>query len=166
MQRKDDDHHASHNARANQMLHLLSSSVFIWCYVTIFKDLTPAMCWGLAALFVRQFGHAMIEPACHDREALLLGYTTPQKTLIVLGYALIPFIDLMRAGALGWADFLSQLDVIAFHWFQWTLLVVFLRVAYLTWKHDFQISMIWFVKLVTDPFTDVIAYFPRWPQRV
>jgi hypothetical protein len=26
-------------------------------------------------------------------------------------------------------------------------------------------TMIWYVKLVTDPFTDVIAYFPRRPQR-
>ena len=28
-----------------------------------------------------------------------------------------------------------------------------------------RISMIWFVKLVTDPVTDIITYFPRWPQR-
>ena len=32
MQRKHDDHHASHNNRANQALHLLSSSVFVFCY--------------------------------------------------------------------------------------------------------------------------------------
>ena len=32
MQRKDDDHHASHNNAANQSLHLVSSSVFIYCY--------------------------------------------------------------------------------------------------------------------------------------
>ena len=46
MQRKHDDHHASHNNRANQALHLLSSSVFVFCYVRIFSDLTTAMCWG------------------------------------------------------------------------------------------------------------------------
>jgi glutamate-1-semialdehyde 2,1-aminomutase len=40
--------------------------------------------------------------------------------------------------------------------------VVFGRVAYLMWKHDFRFSMIWFVKLVTDPLTDIVAYFPRW----
>ena len=165
MQRKDDDHHASHSDKANQLLHLLSSSVFLWCYVTIFTDLTSAMCWGLSALFVRQFGHAVIEPACHDKEALLLGYTTRQKTLIVLGYACIPIIDLVGAGAWSWTGLVAHLDAIALHWFRWTVLVVFLRVAYLVWKHDFTISMIWFVKLVTDPMTDVITYFPRWPQR-
>jgi glutamate-1-semialdehyde 2,1-aminomutase len=164
MKRKEEDHHASHTDKANQLLHLLSSSVFIWCYFKVFVNLTPAMCWGLAALFVRQFGHAIIEPACHDKEALLLGYTTRQKTAIVLGYALIPVIDLWAFGAWSWSGLVSYLDLIALHWFRWTIFVVSLRVVYLTWKYDFRISMIWFVKLVTDPITDVITYFPRQPQ--
>jgi glutamate-1-semialdehyde 2,1-aminomutase len=165
MQRKHDDHHASHNHKANQYLHLLSSSVFIFCYVVIFRDLTTAMCWGLASLLVRQFGHAVIEPACHDEEKLLLGYTTPQKTLIVIGYLLIPLIDMLRAGTFSPAGFASQIDSIALHWFRWTVIVVALRVVYLIWKHDFRISMVWFVKLVTDPVTDIITYFPRRAQR-
>ncbi len=131
MQRKDDDHHASHNNRANQALHLLSSSVFVFCYVRIFSDLTTAMCWGLAALVVRQFGHAAIEPACHDEEKLLLGYTTRDKTLIVLGYLLIPVIDVAGAGVWSVGGFVSRLDLVALHWFRWTMFVVALRVAYL-----------------------------------
>jgi glutamate-1-semialdehyde 2,1-aminomutase len=165
MQRKDDDHHASHNHQGNQWLHLVSSSVFLFCYVVIFSDLTAAMCWGLAALFVRQFGHAVLEPACHDAEALLLGYTTPQKTGIVIGYSLIPLVDMALAGTVGLGGFVALIDTIALHWFRWTLFVVAARVAYLTWKHDFRIAMIWFVKLVTDPATDIVAYFPRLPQR-
>ena len=161
MQRKHDDHHASHNDIGNQMLHLLSSSVFVYCYYVIFSDLTTAMCLGLASLCVRQFGHAILEPVCHDQEKLLLGYTTRDKTLIVLGYLMIPAIELIRAGALTWHGFRSHLDVIALHWFQWTLFVVALRVAYLMWKHNVWLSLIWFVKLVTDPVTDIIAYFPR-----
>jgi glutamate-1-semialdehyde 2,1-aminomutase len=165
MQRKEDDHHASHSDKVNQLLHLLSSSVFLYCYAVIFSDLTTAMCLGLASLFVRQFGHAVLEPPCHDKEELLLGYTTRDKTLIVLGYALIPVIDMALAGSWSPRGFLSLLDSIALHWFRWTVFVVGLRVAYLTWKHDFRISMIWFVKLVTDPLTDVWTYFPRRAQR-
>jgi len=165
MRRKTDDHHASHSNGINQFFHLLSSSVFIYCYVLAFSDLTTAMCLGLAALFVRQFGHAILEPPCHDKEALLLGYNTRNKTLIVLGYVLIPVIQMTQAS--GWTVevFTSLIGTVALHWFFWTLLVVFGRVAYLIWKHDFRISMIWFVKLVTDPLTDIVAYFPRWPQR-
>jgi glutamate-1-semialdehyde 2,1-aminomutase len=165
MKRKVDDHHASHSNAINQFFHLLSSSAFIYCYVIAFFDLTTAMCLGLASLFVRQFGHAILEPPCHDKEALLLGYNTRNKTLIVGGYLLIPLIHMVQAG--GWTAevFTSVIGQVALSWFLWTLLVVFGRVAYLMWKHDFRISMIWFVKLITDPLTDIAAYFPRWPQR-
>jgi glutamate-1-semialdehyde 2,1-aminomutase len=165
MKRKTDDHHASHSNGVNQFFHLLSSSAFIYCYFVAFFDLTTAMCLGLASLFVRQFGHAILEPPCHDKEALLLGYNTRNKTLIVLGYLLIPVIHMAQAG--GWTAeiFTSVIGQVALSWFLWTLLVVFGRVAFLMWKHDFRISMIWFVKLITDPLTDIIAYFPRRPQR-
>lgn len=160
MTRKDDDHHASHNNAANQYLHLLSSSVFIYCYAILGLDLTRAMLLGLASLFVRQFGHAVLEPACHDEEKLLLGYNTPSKSVIVLTYLLIPVVLVARAHAWSLGGVVSLADSIALQWFRWTLVVVLGRVAYLTWKHDFRIALIWFVKLVTDPFTDVIAYFP------
>jgi len=165
MQRKHDDHHASHSNGINQFFHLLSSSVFIYCYVIAFSDLTRAMCLGLAALFVRQFGHAVLEPPCHDKEALLLGYNTPKKTMIVLGYILIPIIHMVQVNSWTFESFMSLIGSIALYWFVWTLLVVFGRVVYLMWKHDFRISMIWFIKLITDPLTDIVAYFPRWPQR-
>ena len=61
------------------MLHLVSSSVFIYCYAILAFDLTAAMCLGLAALFVRQFGHAVLEPDAHEKEMTLLGYTTQQQ---------------------------------------------------------------------------------------
>jgi glutamate-1-semialdehyde 2,1-aminomutase len=165
MQRKKDDHHASHSNGINQFFHLVSSSVFIYCYVLAFWDLTTAMCLGLAALFVRQFGHAILEPPCHDKEKLLLGYNTRNKTLIVLGYLLILLMPLTEAEALNWESFSSMIGPIALSWFLWTVLVVLGRVVYLVWKHDLRISMIWFIKLITDPVTDIFAYFPRWPQR-
>ena len=58
-----------------------------------------------------------------------------------------------------------MIGAIALNWFLWTVLVVLGRVIYLVWKHDLRMSMIWFVKLITDPVTDIFAYFPRWPQR-
>jgi glutamate-1-semialdehyde 2,1-aminomutase len=164
MRRKDDDHDASHRDHVNQLLHLLSSSVFVYCYVRIFSDLTTAMCLGLASLFVRQFGHAVLEPPCHDREATLLGYTTPQKTLIVLGYCLIPLLHAVRAPTWSLAATQAGLSHVAEQWFLWTVSVVLARVIYLAWRFDVRTSMIWYVKLVTDPVTDIYAYFPRWPH--
>jgi len=119
---------------------------------------------GLAALFVRQFGHAILEPACHDEEKLLLGYNTRNKTMIVLTYTAIPIVLMARGGVWSVSEFAALSNNIALQWWYWTLIVVFGRVLFLTWKHSFGIAMIWFAKLVTDPFTDIVAYFPRPTQ--
>jgi glutamate-1-semialdehyde 2,1-aminomutase len=158
MRRKKDDHHASHSNAMNQVLHLLSSSTFLYCYVLVFSNLTRAMCYGLASLFVRQFGHAVLEPPCHDKEASLLGFNTRNKTLIVLGYLLLPIIQLVQAPALTLEALPSITSTVAQQWFLWTLAVVLGRVAYLVWAYNFRTAMVWFVKLVTDPLTDIVAY--------
>jgi hypothetical protein len=54
---------------------------------------------------------------------------------------------------------------LAHWWFYMTGAVVLGHVAFLAWKHDFWSSMIWFVKLVTDPFTDIAAYYGS-PYRI
>ena len=158
MRRKKDDHHASHSHAMNQLLHLLSSSTFLYCYVLAFSNLTRAMCYGLASLFVRQFGHAVLEPPCHDKEAALLGFNTRNKTLIVLGYLLLPIIHLVQAPALTLETLPAVTTAVAQQWFLWTIAVVVGRVAYLMWAYNFRTAMIWFVKLVTDPLTDITAY--------
>lgn len=165
MKRKDDDHHASHNDPANQLLHLVSSSAFIVCYAILALKITPAMFIGMGALFLRQIGHAVLEPACHDEEKLLLGYNTRNKTIILATYFAIPLIVLALNHAWSWQGIVENSDLIAMQWFRWTLLVVLGRVAFLTFTHGFRLAMVWFVKLVTDPFTDVVTYFPRRPQR-
>jgi glutamate-1-semialdehyde 2,1-aminomutase len=162
MQRKKDDHHASHSNLVNQFFHLLSSSTFIFCYFFIFFDFTPAMALGMAALFVRQIGHAILEPPSHDKEKLLLGFNTRNKTLIVGGYILIPLVQagkLLRNGSLSLEAFALTMPTVAEQWFLLTLAAVFGRVLYLIWAHDFRSSMLWFIKLITDPFTDIIAYY-------
>lgn len=161
MRRKHDDHVASHSHPLNQLFHLLSSSVFIYCYVLIFTDLATAVTASLVALFVRQFGHAVVEPPCHDKEELLLGFNTPNKTMIVSAYGLIPLLNMLAGGHRTWAAFVEAWPAVAQQWWGLTLVVVLGRVAYLAWLHDVRTSMIWFVKLVTDPFTDITAYWPR-----
>jgi glutamate-1-semialdehyde 2,1-aminomutase len=68
---------------------------------------------------------------------------------------------MLAAGSWTISTFLERWPVIAQQWWGLTLVVVLGRVAYLAWLHDFRISMIWFVKLITDPITDIKAYFPR-----
>jgi glutamate-1-semialdehyde 2,1-aminomutase len=165
MRRKHDDHHASHSDVVNQLFHIISSSVFIGSYVLAFWDLTTAMWASLAALFLRQIGHAVLEPPCHDKEALLLGFNTPSKTAILGTYLLIPAVHLVIRHFTH-QEFGSMASAVARQWFLWTLVVVGGRVAYLVWSHNVYLALVWFVKLVTDPLTDLIAYSPRYLRRV
>jgi glutamate-1-semialdehyde 2,1-aminomutase len=89
---------------------------------------------------------------------LLLGFNTRNKTLIVLGYLVLPILHLVQASSLTREGLSSMTTAVAQQWFLWTLAVVAGRVGYLVWKHNFRIAMIWFVKLVTDPLTDIVAY--------
>ena len=165
MRRKKDDHHASHSDITNQLFHIISSSVFLGCYALAFWDLTTAMWAGLAALFLRQIGHAILEPPCHDKEAVLLGFNTRNKTLILGAYLVIPVLHLLFADA--WtAESLRRIAAaVARAWFLWTLTVVGGRVMYLVWARDGWLAMVWFVKLITDPITDIVAYSPRYLRR-
>jgi glutamate-1-semialdehyde 2,1-aminomutase len=159
MRRKRDDHVASHSNLINQVLHLVSSSSFLVSYLLFFFDVTAAVSLGVAALLVRQFGHAILEPPCHDKEQALLGYNTRNKTMILAAYVLLPVIHLFTIGSFSLEVLGATLPMLTREWLALTLAVVLGRVAYLTWIHDLATAMIWFVKLITDPFTDIVAYY-------
>jgi glutamate-1-semialdehyde 2,1-aminomutase len=162
MRRKKDDHHASHSNVVNQLLHIVSSSAFLVCYGLVFWDLTTAMWAGLAALFLRQIGHAVLEPPCHDKEAVLLGYNTRNKTLILGAYLLIPAVYLAQASSWSSEALWALATPVAQALFVWTGLVVAGRVAYLIGAKGVRLALVWFVKLITDPVTDILAYSPRY----
>jgi glutamate-1-semialdehyde 2,1-aminomutase len=166
MRRKKDDHHASHSNVVNQLFHIVSSSVFIGCYVLAFWDLTTAMWAGSAALLLRQFGHAILEPPCHDKEAVLLGYNTRNKTLILGTYLLIPVVFLLSTDAWTVDTLTARAPAVAWAWFWWTAVVVGGRVVYLVGTHGVRLALVWFIKLLTDPVTDIIAYSPRYLRHV
>jgi glutamate-1-semialdehyde 2,1-aminomutase len=166
MRRKADDHHASHHNTVNQALHFASSSAFVVCYWMAFSNLQWAMLLGLPALFARQIGHAIFEPPAREKEETLLGFTTPAKTLILASYGVVPFAHGFAASAQGWAAVAEVAPGIAWHWFLLTLAVVFGRVAVLCWTHGLWSSSVWFVKLLTDPFSDLVTYAPHRLGRV
>ena len=156
MRRKQDDHVASHSHPTNQFLHLISSSAFLVCYVLLFFNLPLAVWIGVVALFLRQAGHALIEPPCHDKEQLLLGFDTRSKTVIIAGYALLPLATFALTPN---ATLACVAGTVGQQWFVFTALVILSRVLLLIRRHGLENSLVWFVKLVTDPITDIKAYY-------
>jgi glutamate-1-semialdehyde 2,1-aminomutase len=97
---------------------------------------------------------------------MLLGFDTRSKSVILGVYSVIPLIHLLRAETWNGDMLLAGLAaVVAGQWFLWTLTVVGGRVAYLVWAHGARLALVWFVKLLTDPFTDVVACSPRFLVR-
>ena len=101
MEQKEIDHHASHSHLINQFLHFISSSIFIWCYVEVMVSKTGDWSWpvelGLISLLVRQAGHYVFEPPCHDAEQAMLGFDTRAKVKICLLYG-VYFLPSLVAG--------------------------------------------------------------------
>ena len=56
----------------------------------------------------------------------------------------------------------ASTPLVGYQWFGVMAAVVGGRVAYLVWKHGLRLALVWFVKLATDPITDLIAYAPRY----
>mmetsp|Transcript_4016 Transcript_4016/g.4639 ORF Transcript_4016/g.4639 Transcript_4016/m.4639 type:complete len:227 (-) Transcript_4016:34-714(-) len=154
MRQKHIDHVASHSNLINQFLHLISSSMFIYCYGIFFNDWERAMYLGLTSLIIRQAGHYIFEPPCHDEEQAMLGFDTRNKVKVCITYGAVPVLLLLKLVSDGSVEFtLAQI------WLIVTFSVVFGRVALLWYRYSFTVSMHWYIKFMTDPFTDIPAYW-------
>jgi len=84
------------------------------------------------------------------------------KTLILGTYLVIPIVNVVWSGAFTIEALRPLAATVAYEWFAWTAAVVAGRAAYLVWARGPRLALVWFVKLATDPLTDVIAYSPRF----
>jgi hypothetical protein len=121
-------------------------------YAIFFNEYEKAMYIGLTSLVLRQAGHYIFEPPCHDKEQAMLGFDTENKVKIVITYGVIPALII--------AQIMLTTDVqisLAQAWLMVTFAVVFGRVALLWYRYGFMVSMHWFVKFITDPFSTLIC---------
>lgn len=161
MKQKQIDHEASHSNLINQFLHLISSSIFLYCYAIFFTSYREAVYLGIASLVLRQSGHYIFEPPCHEKEQAMLGFDTQNKVKIVILYFVLPTLFL---GGLTQIESVQSLiasyDVqVADIWIAATFAIVGGRVLLLWHRFGFVVSQHWFIKFITDPFTDIPAYW-------
>jgi glutamate-1-semialdehyde 2,1-aminomutase len=122
-------------------------------YAIFFNEYEKAMYIGLTSLVLRQAGHYIFEPPCHDKEQAMLGFDTENKVKIVITYGVIPALIMVQI--------MLTTDVqisLAQAWLIVTFSVVFGRVALLWYRYGFMVSMHWFVKFITDPFSTFTCF--------
>ena len=168
-----DDHRYYHHCRINQSLHLVSALSFLSAYVLIFINPVAAalMAWGVA-MVTRQSGHFFFEPKGYDevnqathehKEDIKVGYNLRRKVVLLSIWAAVPvalwaqptFFGLFPNTA-GTQDFLRHMCQL---WLALGLAGLLFRTIQLFFTQSVMTGMVWFTKIVTDPFHDVKLYF-------
>ena len=167
-----DDHRYYHHSRVNQSLHLVSAISFLASYVLLFTDPVAAGLLGwLVAMSSRQIGHFFFEPKGYDavnhathehKEEIKVGYNLRRKAVLLTIWALSPLPLLFDPTLLGiftphtnFAEFASHVAQI------WLLIAgggLLFRTVQLFFVRDVQTGLAWFVKILTDPFHDIMLY--------
>jgi hypothetical protein len=168
-----DDHRYYHQSRINQSLHLLSAMCFLTTYALLFWNPAAAALFGWpVAMWSRQIGHFFFEPKGYDevnratfehKEAIKVGYNLQRKVVLLAAWAAIPVVLALTPSFFGvfapydgWRGFLHHLGIV---WLVLGFAGLLARTAYLCATRSVQTGIVWFTKILTDPFHDIQMYY-------
>jgi hypothetical protein len=165
-----DDHRYYHHSRINQSLHLLSATSFVCAYALIWTNPAAAALIGwLVAMVSRQAGHFFFEPKGYDvinqathehKEEIKVGYNLRRKVVLMAIWALSPAILWVSPTLFGVfpadGDFVQHVGQI---WLAIGLGGLLFRTVHLFILKDVQTGLVWFTKIITDPFHDIKLYY-------
>ena len=168
-----DDHRYYHHSRINQSLHLVSAISFLCAYALLFKaPAAAAMIGWMFAMPSRQIGHFFFEPKGYDavnqathehKEAIKVGYNLRRKAVLLTIWALSPLLLIWSPSLFGaftphttLSEFVHNVSLM---WFTVGVGAVFFRTIQLFFIKDVQAGLVWFTKILTDPFHDVMIYW-------
>jgi len=167
-----DDHRFYHHNRINQSLHLLSALSFLCAYAMLFVEpaLATLIAW-LVAMPSRQIGHFFFEPKGYDREnqatheykeQVKVGYNLRRKVVLMGVWIASPLFLLVDPTLLGTvaarADWSGIIHNVSMMWLVIGLSAIVFRTLHLFFLRDVQAGLVWFTKILTDPFHDVMLY--------
>jgi hypothetical protein len=168
-QQRWDDHRYYHHNRINQTLHFLSSICFMASYVLIFIDPVAAVMIGwLLAMLLRQAGHFFFEPLTYDevndasqeyKESIKVGYNLRRKVILLSVWIAVPIALFFSPAFFGLVNvddgFLYNTAIL------WLIVgggALVFRTVHLFFIMGVQSGLVWFSKILTDPFHDFYIY--------
>jgi len=167
-----DDHRYYHHSRVNQTLHLISAASFVVGYVMLFY--APAMaalvCW-LVGMLTRQSGHFFFEPKGYDeinqathehKEEIKVGYNLRRKVVLMAIWAVSPLALWFDPTLFGLfpmpVDAPGYVNNVGLLWLAVGVGGLLFRTFQLFLLRDVQTGLVWFTKILTDPFHDIMLY--------
>jgi hypothetical protein len=138
----------------------------------MFKDpVAAALIAWLVAMVSRQSGHFFFEPKGYDevnqathehKEAIKVGYNLRRKIILHVLWALVPVVLWLDPTFFGFfvphtsgVDFVRQVGQV---WLVLGVAGLLFRTLQLFYLRDVQTGLVWFTKIITDPFHDVKLY--------
>ena len=167
-----DDHRYYHQSRINQSLHLLSAMSFLGAYTLLFINPVIAAFLGwIVAMVVRQIGHFFFEPKDYDqvnqtthehKESIKVGYNLNRKEVLLSIWGLSPlalyYYPTMFGVFAPYTDLSSYLDNLGILWLALGFAALLFRTIHLFFIQNVQAGLVWFTKILTDPFHDIRIY--------
>jgi hypothetical protein len=168
-----DDHRYYHHSRINQSLHLVSAISFLCAYALLFTDpVAAALVAWLVAMVSRQAGHFFFEPKGWDaanqvsheyKEAVKVGYNLKRKVVLLTIWAAAPLVLYADASFFGLLEphddatgFVRNVGQI---WLWLGVGGLLFRTVHLFIIKDVPTGLVWFTKILTDPFHDIKLYY-------
>ncbi|MGD8927122.1 MAG: hypothetical protein PVG20_09735 [Thioalkalispiraceae bacterium] len=167
-----DDHRYYHHSRINQSLHLISAMSFLGAYTLLFINPVMAAFLGwIVAMVTRQIGHFFFEPKGYDeinqashehKENIKVGYNLKRKIILLTIWGLSPVVLYMNPTLfgvfnpyVGTEGYLYNLSII---WLVIGAGALIFRTIHLFFIYDITAGLVWFTKILTDPFHDIKIY--------
>ena len=168
-----DDHRFYHHSRVNQSLHLFSACCFLTSYALLAFDAAAAVWIGwFGAWISRQIGHFFFEPKGYDavnamsheeKEDVKIGYNLTRKVMLFAVFASVPLVLYLAPDLFGLirpytvaGSYLGDLTTL---WLCVGIGALLFRTVQLFFIRDMQTGVVWFTKILTDPFNDVKQYW-------
>lgn len=179
-QQRWDDHRFYHQSRITQSLHLFSALCFLASYVLVlFNPIAASLLGWTVAMWSRQIGHFFFEPKGFDhinkvtfdhKENVKVGFNLQRKVILFVAWISVPavlFFNSSFGGLFSQSGGYSFFDRLGILWWVMGLAGLLLRTFWLCASRSVQTGLVWFTKILTDPFHDVKIYHmaPIWLLR-
>lgn len=157
----------------NQSLHLLSACCFLITYTLIvINPFAAAVVGWVVAMWVRQIGHFFFEPKGFDhvngatfehKEEIKVGFNLQRKVILLAIWIAIPIVLWASPTLFGLAnhhvDFAGFLDRLGWAWLGLAGAGLLARSLWLCATRGLQTGLVWFTKILTEPFHDIKIYY-------
>jgi hypothetical protein len=167
-----DDHRFYHRSRVNQAFHLASACCFLTTYALFFFYPTAAALFGWAvAMWPRQIGHVFFEPKGYDtangvtfakKEEIKVGFNLKRKAILFVAWLSVPVALAVSPSLFGlfspYTDAHSYLHQLGVLWIALAATGLLSRTLWLCVTRNLQTGAVWFTKILTDPFHDIMIY--------